>query len=82
MQSISLIGVLLAALIAFPIGYVWYMPSTFLTPWQKMTGVSDADMKKGFGKSMAVIGVFSLLTAYILAHLWSIAPSLPAPLGL
>jgi len=66
--SIPLLGVLLAALSAFPIGSAWYSPGTFLTPWMKMTGTSDADMKKNFPRAMAYIGVASLVTAYILAH--------------
>jgi len=66
--SISATGVVLAALSAFPIGSLWYSPSVFLKPWQKMTGNTDADMKKAFGPAMGYIAVASLLTAYIMAH--------------
>jgi len=66
--SISTLGVILAAASAFPIGSVWYSPAGFLKPWQKMTGTSDADMKKNFGPAMGYIAVASLLTAYIMAH--------------
>jgi hypothetical protein len=45
------------------------MPATFLPLWMKLTGTTDADMKKGFASSMAYIGITSLLTAFILSHL-------------
>ena len=66
--SIPFWGVILATLSSFLIGSIWYSPTTFLKPWQKMTGTSDADMKKNFGSSMVWIGVSSLITAYVLAH--------------
>jgi hypothetical protein len=68
MDSISAIGVLLAAVSAMVVGSIYYSPATFLKPWQKMTGTTDADMKKNFGPAMILMFVAALLTAYILAH--------------
>ena len=64
----SILGVVLAAVSAFVIGGLWYSPTLFLTPWMKMTGVTEAQMKTRFGSGMAATAVASLLTAYILAH--------------
>ena len=66
--SIPWLGVVLAALSAFPIGSFWYSPAGFLTPWMKMVGSNNDEMKKRFGPAMGVIAVASLLTAYVLAH--------------
>jgi len=68
MESISWVGVIIATLSSFVVGSIWYMPSTFMPAWQKLTGTSDAETKKNFPMAMAWIGVSSLITAYILAH--------------
>jgi Protein of unknown function (DUF1761) len=79
--SISIIGVVLAAASSFVIGSIWYSPSVLLKPWMKMTGTTDADMKKSFGSSMAVIGVASLITAYVLAHFISYSSDVTGTTG-
>ena len=68
MPSIPVIGVVLAAASAFVIGGLWYSPSLFLTPWLKMTGTTDRQMKERFGGAMGLMAVAALLTAYALAH--------------
>lgn len=68
MGNISLIGVVLAAISAMVVGSIWYSPSVLLKPWMKMTGTSDADMKKNFGAAMILMFLAALLTAYVLAH--------------
>ena len=68
MQSISAIGVVLATVSSFVVGSIWYGPKTFFPVWAKLTKTSDEFNKKNFGKAMGIIGVFSLLTAYVLAH--------------
>ena len=67
-SSISALGVILAAVSAFPIGSLWYSPTFFLKPWMKMTGTSDADMKKNFPKAMGMMLVAAVLAAYVLAY--------------
>jgi len=67
-MSIPVVGVLIAAVSAFAIGGVWYSPTMFLKPWMKMTGTSDAQMKKNFPVAMVLMAIGALLTAYILAH--------------
>ena len=65
---VSTVGVLLAAASAFIVGGLWYSPTFFLKPWMKMTGTTDADMKKNFPGAMLLMAIAALLTAYILAH--------------
>lgn len=66
--TISLGGVVIAAASAMVVGSIWYSPSTFLKPWLKITGTSDADMKKNFPTAMGYMVIAALLTAYILDH--------------
>src|SRR5688500_9098219 len=50
------------------IGALWYSPALFLKPWQKLAGVSDAQMKQGMVRALAVDFAGSLVMAVILAH--------------
>jgi hypothetical protein len=70
-EHISILGVILAAASAFIVGSIWYSPKTFLPRWQKITGATDAHMKKSFGMAMAWNGIAALVTSYALAHLIS-----------
>jgi hypothetical protein len=67
-SSIPFFGVLLAAASAFAVGGLWYSPTLFLKPWQKMVGSTDSDMKKRFPTAMGLMAIGALLSAYILAH--------------
>ena len=66
--QVSLIGVVLSAVAAMIIGYVWYSPKVFGTTWQKLIGLSNKDLKKNMGPAMGSLVVSALLTAYILDH--------------
>jgi hypothetical protein len=76
--QVSLIGVILAAVAAMVIGFVWYHPKFFGATWQKMIGLSDKDMKKNMPTAMGMMVVVSLLTAYILDHFINYAHSFMA----
>lgn len=76
--QVSIIGVLLAAASAIAIGTIWYNPKLFGASWQKMIGLSDAEMKKNMGPAMGMMVFVSLLTAYILAHFINYAHSFMA----
>jgi hypothetical protein len=51
------------------IGGLWYSPLLFLKPWMRMTGISDAQMKQGFGGKIAGDVVGSFLMAGAMAHM-------------
>ena len=69
--QVNYLAVLLAALSSMVVGSLWYMPSTFGTMWQKLSGVKlDRKNMKPGDMAMMYGSVFlaSLVTAYILAH--------------
>jgi hypothetical protein len=65
---VSILGVLVAAVSAMIVGYVWYSPALFGRQWMKIIGVSDKDMKRDMPQAMPLLVVASLLTAYVLAR--------------
>ncbi len=68
--DISMIAVILAALAAFFIGWVWY-GALFGKLWRRLVGLSLDDMKSmKMSPLIASIGgvVMSFLIAYVLAH--------------
>lgn len=81
-MEISWIGVLLAAVSAMVVGGIWYSPTGFLKPWMKMTGTTDADMKRNFPIAMPVLFVVALLTAYIMAHVMTYASPMTGLTGI
>ncbi len=80
--TISLPGVLLAAVSSFVVGGFWYSPSMFLKSWMKITGTTEADMQRNMVKNMATIGVMSLVMAYVLAHFMNYASNSTGTTGI
>ena len=71
--DINLVAVLVAAVVGFGIGMLWYSPLLFSKMWMSLSGLTAKDMgkakKKGMMQSM-VLGFLSLLVMnYVLAHL-------------
>ena len=50
------------------IGALWYSPALFLSQWNKLSGVSEKQMKDGMAAALAVEFVGSLLMAFVLVH--------------
>lgn len=69
MVPVNYIAVLIAAVLAMLIGFVWYSPALFGKQWSKLTGISPEDMKKG-GNPLMYIKAFgtTLVMAYVLAY--------------
>jgi hypothetical protein len=71
MVPINYLTVLVSALAAMAIGYVWYGP-LFGAQWQKLMGWSKADidqkMKAGVGPQYMLQAIGALVMAYVLAH--------------
>ena len=59
---------IVAVLVKIIVGALWYSPALFLKEWQRLTGVTDGQMKGGMGKSMTTWIVGALLMAFVLAH--------------
>lgn len=68
--EVNYMAVLLAAVAAMTVGFVWYGP-LFGKPWMKMKGFTKESMekaKKGMGMMYGLTFILSLLMAYILTH--------------
>lgn len=50
------------------LGSVWYSNALFFQPWIRMSGISEAQVRAGLPKALAVDFIGSLLMALALAH--------------
>ena len=64
MDFFNPIALLLAAISALVVGFVWYNPKVFGTIWMKETGLTEESMK---GANMAKIFVLAFIFAFLLA---------------
>jgi len=77
LPAVNLTAVLVAAVVAFVVGMVYYSPGLFGNKWLKLSGITAAQMKKnrkkGMGVSMFWGFVSVLVYAYILGAFMSYA---------
>ena len=59
---------IVAVLIKFFVGWLWYSPVLFLKQWQTLSGVTSEQMQGGMGKSITIWVLGSVLMAFVLAH--------------
>lgn len=59
---------IVAVLVKIVVGSLWYSPALFLREWQRLTGVTDEQMKGGMAKSMTTWIVGALFMAFVLVH--------------
>ncbi|OBQ51958.1 DUF1761 domain-containing protein [Tamlana sp. s12] len=60
----NLLAMLVAAISALVIGFIWYHPKVFGTAWMRATGLTEADLKGG---NMAKIFILALFFAFLLS---------------
>ncbi len=65
-QDINLTAVLIAAIISFAFGALWYSPILFIKTWMKLTNTKESDCKNA-GKTMIYGFIINLIRTYILA---------------
>lgn len=66
LQSIPWLAILLAAVVSFPFGAVWYM--VLSKPWMEAAGLTEQDVQGGAGASMYVITfICQLFMAFVLS---------------
>jgi len=69
--TVNIIAVIVAAVAAMVIAFIWYSPSAFGNKWMKLSGIDKrkaaAMKKKGMGKTMLVGFIAALVMAYVLA---------------
>jgi hypothetical protein len=66
--SISWLGVLIAAVAKFFIGFAWYSPILFVKPWLELTGLTNEKVQAGLMRALIAEGVGNLIMAYVLAR--------------
>jgi len=78
---INPLAFLVAVIAKFIIGSAWFSPALFLRPWQRLTGVTDEQMRGGMGKGIVIWIIGSLLMAFVLVHAVRYAGATNAPQG-
>ena len=74
-SGINLSAVLVAAIAAMVVGFLWYSPMLFARPWTVLMGYNPddkaalAEMQKGAGKNYAVAFILSLISAFVLGKI-------------
>jgi len=67
-QDVNLLPVLVAGVVAYAIGALWYSPVLFGNKWMALMGLKKESMpKEGMGKSYAAGFVATLVMSYVLA---------------
>ncbi len=79
LKDVNLYAVLVCAVAAMVVGFVWYSPMLFARPWMRAMGMDPddkakvAEMQKGAGPSYGVSFVSALITALVLGKIIWIA---------
>jgi hypothetical protein len=86
--GVNLWAVLVCAVATMVAGFVWYSPALFANPWMQLMGMDPndkakiAEMQKSAGPSYAMSMVASILTAFVLGKIISVAGAATAVDGL
>jgi hypothetical protein len=86
--GINFLAVLVSAIATMVIGFLWYSPILFATPWMRLMGLDPndkaklAEMQKGAGKIYGISFVASLVSAVVLAKIIDIATVVTIPYGM
>jgi len=70
---VNYLAVLVAAIVGFAPGALWYSQAMFGKSWQQLTGVTDEAGKEMGFKPMAVTFIGMLMLSYGIARIMSIA---------
>ncbi|MEK6904437.1 MAG: DUF1761 domain-containing protein [Nanoarchaeota archaeon] len=77
--EVNLLRVLIAAVAANIIGFIWYSPKVFGTMWIKLSEITPAKIaaskRKGMGKIYATGFVSTVIIAYVLGLFMSLTDS-------
>src|SRR3989339_1305403 len=69
--AVNYFAVLLASIVAFAIGAVWYSPALFFKPWAASVGKSEKELKKGASPFSYVITFIAwFVSIYVLARIF------------
>lgn len=68
-ENVNLVAVVVAAIVAMIVGFVWYSKPLFGDMWMKQMKINQKEMQKMRGKAMVIASIAALLTACVLAVL-------------
>jgi surface polysaccharide O-acyltransferase-like enzyme len=77
--GVNLLAVLVSALATMVVGFLWYSPMLFANPWMRLMGLDPndkakvAEMQKSAGPSYFMSLIASILAAFVLGKLISVA---------
>ena len=77
--GVNVLAVLVCAVATMVVGFVWYSPMLFANPWMKLMGYDPndkakiAEMQKSAGPSYGMSFIASILAAFVLGKLISVA---------
>ncbi|MCP4565994.1 MAG: DUF1761 domain-containing protein [FCB group bacterium] len=71
-------AVLVATVVYYVLGGLWYSPLLFGKSWMKLVNLTEEDCKKGAGMAYVVSFIASFLMAYILAYIIHFAHAITA----
>ena len=71
----------IAVLVKVFVGALWYSPALFLKPWQRLSGITDEQMKGGMAKGFITWILGAVIMTFVLAHAVYYAGAKTIPLG-
>jgi hypothetical protein len=86
--GINFWAVLACAIVCMVLGFVWYSPILFATPWMRLMGYDPndkaklAEMQKGAGKIYGISFIASIVSAVVLAKVIGISTVETIPYGM
>jgi hypothetical protein len=87
-DGINFWAVLVCAIATMVIGFIWYSPMLFATPWMRLMGIDPTDkaklaeLQKGAGKIYALSFVASIVSAVVLAKIIVVTSVITIPYGM
>jgi hypothetical protein len=82
MPQVSLLATLLATVLSFVLGGLWYGP-LFAKPWMRLVGVTEATLREGFNpaKTYGITFVLAFLASYVFGMVLGPNPSIGLGVG-
>jgi len=65
---LNYIAILVASVVSFLVGMVWYSPLLFGKVWIKLIGISKEDMEKSMKKGMATSMLLGFVTLLVMSY--------------
>ena len=69
MPAVNWLAIVVAAVIQFVVGFLWYSPMLFGNQWMKLSGIKPDPKVKPSAMMMPMVGMFvlTLITAFVLS---------------